>query len=63
MAIEVGTQRVSFIDQKLLKKYISYAKSHFGHPQLTDKCSKKLEDFYVQLRQESKKSSGLNIVV
>lgn len=39
MEIEVETNRVSSIDQKLFKKYIIYAKTHFGHPQMTEKCS------------------------
>ncbi len=30
---------------------------------MTVRCGKILEDFYVKLRGESKKSSGLNIVV
>lgn len=63
MEFEVENQKVNLISQDLLKKYIIYAKTHYGHPQLTEKCARKLEDFYVQLRQESKKSSGLNIVV
>ncbi len=47
----------------MFKKYVLYAKKHCESPRLDQKCVKKLEDFYVQLRAESKKNSGLNIVV
>lgn len=50
------------IDQELLRKYIMYAKIHFK-PKMALICGKKLENFYVKLREESKKSSGLKIMV
>jgi DNA replication licensing factor MCM2 len=50
------------IDQDLLKKYIIYAKTNFK-PEMTKLCGEKLQNFYVQLRQESKKTSGLKIMV
>lgn len=51
------------MDQKFLKKYILYAKKYYNSPLLDVNSAKKLEEFYVKLRQESKKTSGLNIVV
>lgn len=38
-------------------------KKFYNTPRLDVNSAKKLEDFYVKLRQESKKTSGLNIVV
>lgn len=43
------------IDIDLLRKYIAYARSHV-FPQLTEGAMKKIEDFYVNLRQLGKKS-------
>lgn len=46
-----------------MKKYILFAKKFHNTPQLDVISAKKLEEFYVALRMESKKTSGLNIVV
>ncbi|HIP74498.1 MAG TPA: MCM family protein [Euryarchaeota archaeon] len=43
------------IDIDLLRKYIAYARTHV-FPQLTEEAMKKIEDFYVNLRQLGKKS-------
>ncbi len=43
------------IDIELLRKYIAYARSHV-FPTLTEEAMKKIEDFYVNLRQLGKKS-------
>ena len=43
------------IDIDLLRKYIAYARSHV-FPTLTEEAMKKIEEFYVNLRQLGKKS-------
>ncbi len=48
--------------QSFLKKFIFYARENCK-PQLTKSSGNILQNFYVRLRNESKKSSGLNIVV
>jgi len=40
------------INQKLLKKYIAYAKQKFK-PKLTDEATEEIKDFYVKLRNQS----------
>ena len=52
----------NILDQNFLKKYILYSKKNFK-PRMTMICGKILENFYIKLREQSKKSSGLNIVV
>lgn len=53
---------IPFISQKLLKKYIIYAKNTF-RPKLTQGCSHKLTNFYTKLRTVSHSVSGINVVV
>ena len=59
---EEEAEKIKGIDQELLRKYIMFAKINFK-PTMTIVCGKKLENFYVKLREESKKSSGLKIMV
>lgn len=49
------------LTQELLKKYILFAKKNY-QPQLTTGVIKKLEQFYVKIRQSSALMSGLDIV-
>lgn len=56
-------QRGSLINSELLKKYIRYSKETIGRVRVDQKSASRLEDFYVSLRQESRKSQGLNVVV
>ena len=49
------------LSQELLKKYVLFAKKNYN-PQLTVSITKKLENFYVRLRQISSTVSGIDIV-
>lgn len=51
------------ISQDLLRKYILYQRAN-THPQLSNEANlKKLQSFYAELREQSKKGGGLSITV
>lgn len=54
-------EAVDAIPQTLLKKFVLYAKQNYT-PSLTRACVKKIELFYVKIRQASVNMSGLDIV-
>jgi len=45
------------IDQKLLRKYISYARQKIK-PKLTDEATNEIKDFYIKLRNQSTRSDA-----
>ncbi|MDF1537441.1 MAG: minichromosome maintenance protein MCM [Candidatus Thorarchaeota archaeon] len=46
------------IDKDFLKKYIGYANRYAEQPQLTSEASKKIENFYVELRKQAEGGAG-----
>lgn len=58
----MGGMELPGIDQDLLKKYISFARSKF-HPKLTETDNKKIESFYNELREISETSGGSKITI
>ena len=58
----MGGTELPGIDQDLLKKYISYARSAV-QPRLSDIDNKKIESLYNELRKESETSGGNKIAV
>ncbi|OHT08113.1 DNA replication licensing factor Mcm2 [Tritrichomonas foetus] len=58
----MGGSELPGIDQELLKKYISYARSAV-QPRLSDVDNKKIESLYNELRRESETSGGNKIAV
>lgn len=58
----MGGMELPGIDQDLLKKYISFARSAY-HPKLADTDNKKIESLYNELRRVSETSGGSKITV
>lgn len=62
MLEDLSSEKGETIDQALLRKYISHARTHVK-PKLTSINKEKITKFYTDLRKESTTAGGINIAV